>query len=142
MLAGDDTPCEEAEITFGTVRVCAVYAANSYYYRFRVMEVFNASTAVAVPETGCSQLENREQMTGRVALISEGNCSFSEQVRSAQAAGAVAVIGIITNAPGSHNNGDFSGVTVPAMAVTPYASAKLRENAGRACAIRIGARSM
>ena len=145
--------CAEAEITFGTVRVCAMYAAVSYaavsyyyansnYYQsrvmLRVMEVLNASTVVAVPETGCSQLANGEQMAGNVALISEGNCSFSEQVRNAQAAGAVAVI--IANA-GSYNNVDFSGVTVPAMAVTPYAAAKLRENSGRACAIGIGTRT-
>ena len=115
-----------------------MYAGDSYYHRSQVKEVLNASTVVAVPEQGCSQLENGEHMAGNVVLISEGNCSFSEQVRNAQAAGAVAVI--IANA-GSYNNVDFSGVTVPAMAVTPYAAAKLRENSGRACAIRIGARA-
>jgi hypothetical protein len=155
MVTGRYLRCEEAEITFGTVRVCAMYAAVSYaavsyyyansnYYQsrvtLRVMEVLNASTVVAVPETGCSQLANGEQMAGNVALISKGNCSFSEQVRNAQAAGAVAVI--IANTPGSYNDVDFSGVTVPAMAVTPYAAAKLRENSGRACAIRIGTRSV
>ena len=156
MVTGRYLRCAEAEITFGTVRVCAVYAAVSYaavsyyyansnYYQsrvtLRVMEVLNASTVVAVPGTGCSQLANGEQMAGNVALISEGNCSFSEQVRNAQAAGAVAVV--IANAPAdSYNNVDFSGVTVPAMAVTPYAAAKLRENSGRACAITIGTRSV
>ena len=140
MLTGRYLRCAEAEITFGTVRVCAMYAAVSYYYSSRVTEVLNASTVAAVPETGCSQLANGEQMAGNVALISEGNCSFSEQVRNAQAAGAVAVI--IANAPAdSYNDVDFSGVTVPALAVTPYAAAKLRENSGRACAIRIGTRA-
>jgi hypothetical protein len=110
---------------------------------FQVMEVLNASTVVAVPELGCSELENVEQLVGNIAVISRGHCTFAEKVSNAQAAGAVAVI-ITNNRIGAPLKmaGDFSAVTIPAMMVTQDAGAKLCENAGRACAIGIGTRSV
>ena len=94
MTAGDHRPCEQAEITFGTVRACAMYAevqAENYQY-LQPMEVLSSSTVVAVPELGCSLLENGVQMAGNIAVITRGACTFTEKARNAQAAGAVAVI--------------------------------------------------
>ncbi len=141
MTAGDHRPCEEAEITFGTVRACAMYAeveAVNYQY-LQPMEVLSSSTVVAVPEMGCSPLENGEQMAGNIAVITRGACTFTEKARNAQAAGAVAVIITDDRAQGLvPMPGNFSGVTIPAMMVTQDGGARLRENSGRACAIRIG----
>ena len=139
MVAGDHRPCEEAEITFGTVRACGNYAEAQDSYRSQVVETMNASTVVAVPEMGCSPLENGEQMAGNIAVINRGACFFSEKALNAQAAGAVAVIITDDRVQGLvPMPGNFSGVTIPAMMVTQDGGARLRENSGRACAIRIG----
>jgi hypothetical protein len=142
-VAGDHRPCEEAEISFGNLRTCAVLAEEQDSYRTQAMEVLNASTVVAVPELGCAALENVEQMAGNIAVIRRGDCDFAEKASNAQAAGAVAVV--ITNnrieAPWKMV-GDFSAVTIPAMMITQDAGAELRGNSGRACAIAIGTRSV
>ena len=126
---------------FGTVRACAMYAevqAVNYQY-LQPMEVLSSSTVVAVPEMGCSPLENGEQMAGNIAVITRGACTFTEKARNAQAAGAVAVIITDDRVQGLvPMPGNFSGVTIPAMMVTQDGGARLRENSGRACAIRIG----
>ena len=143
MVAGDLRPCAEAEITVGNVRACALYADAQDSYRSQATEVLNASTVVAVPEMGCSPLENAEQMAGNIAVINRGACFFAEKARNAEAAGAVAVI--ITNnriEPLVKMSGDFSAVTIPSMMVTQDGGAELRKNSGRACAIRIGMRSV
>ncbi len=92
---------------------------------------------------GCTPLENAEQMAGNVAVINRGACLFAEKARNAQAAGAVAVI-ITDNRiqPLIAMTGDFSAVTIPAMMVTQDGGAELSKNSGRACAIRIGMRSI
>ena len=139
MVAGDHRPCEEAEITFGTVRACGNYAEAQDSYRSQGVEVLSSSTVVAVPEMGCSPLENGEQMAGNIAVITRGACTFTEKARNAQAAGAVAVIITDDRVQGLVSMpGNFSGVTIPAMMVTQDGGARLRENSGRACAIRIG----
>ena len=51
---------------------------NIYLYS-QATEVLNASTVVAVPEMGCSPLENAEQMAGNIAVINRGACSFTEK---------------------------------------------------------------
>ena len=143
MVAGDHRPCEEAEITFGKLRTCAMYADAQDSYRSQVVEMLNASTVVAVPEMGCTPLENAEQMAGNIAVINRGACTFVEKVRNAQAAGAVAVV-ITDNRidPLVKMTGDFSAVTIPAMMATQAGGKKLRENLGRAAAIKIGMRSV
>ena len=143
MAAGDHRPCEEAEITFGKLRTCANYADAQDSYRSQVVEMLNASTVVAVPEMGCTPLENAEQIAGNVAVINRGACKYADKARNAEAAGAVAVI--ITNnriEPLVTIPGDFSAVTIPAMMVTQDGGAELRKNSGRACTIRIGMRSI
>ena len=127
MAAGDHRPCEEAEITFGKLRTCAKYADAQDSYRSQVVEMLNASTVVAVPEMGCTPLENAEQMAGNVAVINRGACKYADKAR---------------NEPLGKMTGEFSAVTIPAMMVTQDGGAELRKNSGRACAIRIGMRSL
>ena len=143
MVAGGHRPCEEAEITFGELQTCALYAIAQDSYQTQVVEMINASAVVAVPEMGCTPLENAKQIAGNIAVINRGVCKFSEKVLNAQAAGAVAVI-ITDNQIRSlvRIGGDFSAVTIPAMMVTKDSGAELRKNSGRACMIRIGMRSI
>jgi hypothetical protein len=142
MVAGDHKPCEEAEITFGKLRTCALVAAAQDSYRNQVMEFLNASTVVAVPEFGCTPLENAAQIAGNIAVIGRGTCPFAQKASIAQAAGAVAVV-ITDNrvAVLLKMVGDFSAVAIPAMMVTQDSGAKLRENSGRVATIGIGAPS-
>jgi hypothetical protein len=101
---------------------------------------------LAVPEMGCSPLENAAQVAGNIAVINRGACFFAEKALNAQAAGAVAVI-IMNNRIDpdeplvTRMSGDFSAVTIPAMMVSQAGGKKLRENLGRAAAIKIGMRS-
>jgi hypothetical protein len=125
--------------------MCAKYAAAQDSYRSQVVKILNASTVEAAPETGCTRLQNAEQIAGNVAVIKRGGgCTFVEKARNAQAAGAVAVI-ITDNQqiePPIAMPGDFSAVSIPAMMVTQDGGAELRENSGRACTIQIGMRSL
>ncbi len=120
-----------------------MYADAQDSYRSQVVETLNASMVVAVPEMGCTPLENAEQMAGNIAVINRGACFFAEKARNAETAGAVGVI-ITNNRIESlvKMTGDFSAVTIPAMMVTQDGGAELRKNSGRACAIRIGMRSI
>jgi uncharacterized repeat protein (TIGR01451 family) len=67
---------------------------------------------------GCGQLIN--DLTGKIALISRGNCQFGTKSLNAQEAGAIAVI-IYNNVGGIINmsGGDDGGeVTIPVVSVT------------------------
>jgi hypothetical protein len=149
-VAGVDEPCEDsqAEITVGELRACASYADADAQDSFRSqpMELLSSSMVLAVPEMGCSPLENAAQVAGNIAVINRGACLFTEKALNAQAAGAVAVI-IMNNRiepdePLARMSGDFSAVTIPAMMVSQAGGKKLRENLGRAAAIKIGMRSV
>ena len=99
----------------------------------------NASIVLAVPETGCDPLKNAEQIAGNIVVIKRAQCTFAVQASMAEAAGAVAVIIFDDrNEELSNMAGDFAAVAIPVMMVTQDAGAKLRENLGQACAIRIG----
>ena len=143
IVAGDPQPCAEAEITVGNVRACALYADAQDSFRSQPMELLTSSMVLAVPEMGCSPLDNTERMAGNIAVINRGACTFVEKVRNAQAAGAAAVV-ITDNRidPLVKMTGDFSAVTIPAMMATQAGGKKLRENLGRAAAIKIGMRSV
>ena len=147
-VAGVDEPCEdsEAEITVGELRAaCASYADADAQDSFRSqpMELLSSSMVLAVPEMGCSPLENAAQVAGNIAVINRGACFFAEKALNAQAAGAVAVI-IMNNRdePLVRMSGDFSAVTIPAMMVSQADGKRLRDNAGRTVTIAIGMRSV
>lgn len=44
------------------------------------------------PTFGCFELDNPEDITGKIALIQRGECSFGDKVANAEAAGAIATI--------------------------------------------------
>ena len=119
--------------------LCALVAAAQDSYRSQVMEFLNASAVIAVPEFGCTPLENAAQIAGNIAVIGRGTCPFAQKASIAQAAGAVAVV-ITDNrvAVLLKMVGDFSAVAIPAMMVTQDSGAKLRENSGRVATIGIG----
>ncbi|VXB02215.1 conserved hypothetical protein [Flavobacterium sp. 9AF] len=74
---------------------------------------------VAPTEDACTSLP-ASSMSGKIALIRRGSCSFESKVLMAENAGAVAAI-IMNNAPGAGvitMSADGSGATIPSVMIT------------------------
>jgi minor extracellular serine protease Vpr len=56
-----------------------------------------AVLALASPSNGCTSITSN--VTGAIAIIDRGTCTFSTKIRNAQSAGAVAVL-VVNNVPG------------------------------------------
>lgn len=68
---------------------------------------------------GCQDITNGAQISGKIALIDRGDCTFALKVESAQAEGAVAVI-IVNNVAGSpiQMGGTSNIVTIPSIMIS------------------------
>ena len=96
-------------------------------------EVFDltANGAVAAPLDACAAPAD---LTGKIAIIDRGNCTFGEKAKNAQAAGAVGVI-IVNNAanpshqPPTPAGGDAS-VTIPILGMSLEDGALLKTKIG------------
>lgn len=80
-------------------------------------------------------------LTGKIALISRGVCSFSEKIRNAQTAGAVAVL-VANNTAGDPSamgsDGTANQPTVPAYMVALNSGQELRDDNGAEATIGAG----
>ena len=94
--------------------------AGSY---FTTAATFGPSTGTysgelieAVPAQACSLITNASDISGNIAVIDRGNCTFVSKVQEAQDAGAIAVI-ICNNVPGNPitMNGTGTGINIPAV---------------------------
>jgi subtilisin family serine protease len=87
--------------------------------------------------TACSALP-ANTLTGRIALIARGACTFSTKIRNAQVAGAIAVL-VANNAPGDPvpmgGDGTPNQPTVPAYMVSVDTGAALKPLSGSATTI-------
>ena len=78
----------------------AIYGAESPKTKNgTTRNVVQAHSGDASPTQGCSAFTNQAQISGNVALIDRGTCSFSIKIQNAEAAGAVGVI-VVNNAAG------------------------------------------
>ena len=81
-----------------------------------------ARVVLASPPDACSGLQNAAAMNGTIALIQRGTCSFSDKVKRAQDAGALAVL-IANNLPCagyvfmSDSGVNAGAVTIPVGAI-------------------------
>ncbi len=72
----------------------------------------------ATPADACATITNGPALSGKVALINRGDCTFVDKVKRAQAAGAVAVV-IANNAEGTLNMGGTDAtVTIPSVLIS------------------------
>lgn len=88
----------------------------------------NAATGLG---TACAPLGTL--LTGKIALVSRGVCSFSTKIRNAQAAGAVAVLvanNVAGDGIGMAQDGTANQPTVPAYNVSLQDSAALKAQTG------------
>ena len=78
-----------------------------------------ANVAQAVPSDGCSALANPASVSGKIALIDRGTCTFVVKVKNAQNAGAVGVI-IANSSSGVLGNmgGGDATITIPSVMVS------------------------
>lgn len=82
-----------------------------------------ADDATGVTYDACEPLVNSLDLTGKIAIIQRGTCSFDVKCLNAQNAGAVAVI-VINNQPaapismGVSGNVDASLITIPCMMIS------------------------
>ena len=76
----------------------------------------------------CTALTNAPAITGRIALIDRGNCTFVVKAKNAQVAGAIGVIivdNLVASSPISLGGSDAS-VTIPVVSVTKSDGDSLR----------------
>ncbi len=75
----------------------------------------------------CSALTNASELNGKIALIDRGDCYFTEKVKRAQDAGAIAVI-IANNVSGDlvSMSGTDSSITIPSIMVSITTANKLK----------------
>ena len=73
----------------------------------------------AAPEEGCSPLINGAQLSGNIALVQRGSCTFVSKVQNAENAGAVAVM-VYNNVSGGPitMGGTDPGLAIPAVMVS------------------------
>ncbi|MGE5094271.1 MAG: S8 family serine peptidase [Betaproteobacteria bacterium] len=85
--------------------------------------------------TACSSLSG---LSGKIALLSRGTCTFSTKIRNAQAAGAVAVV-VVNNVPGDPiamaQDGSANQPTIPAYMVALDDGTSLKSANGAAATI-------
>lgn len=68
---------------------------------------------------GCTTIANAQELSGNIALIKRGNCSFTEKAIQAQNAGAIAVI-VMNNEPDSLVNmsGADANIQIPVLFIS------------------------
>jgi len=86
-----------------------------------LIQALDAADGVGPTTTdGCSSFTNAGSVSGKIALIDRGTCTFATKVKNAQNAGAVAVV-IVDNVsaatpPGM--GGSDATITIPAVSIT------------------------
>ncbi len=80
---------------------------------------------------GCSAATNPEELLGKIALLDRGTCFFTDKVKNAQAAGAIAVVvgNSQGNAPMAMGGTDDGTIVIPAVSVGQADAARLRQAA-------------
>jgi len=87
----------------------------------------SAKVVYAEPNQGCTNFINMAAMNGKIALIDRGVCFFSEKVRFAADAGAIAVI-MVNNVEGKPfiMGGDGTDVSIPAVMISKADGARIK----------------
>lgn len=78
-----------------------------------------ANVIQTTPADGCGAITN--SISGRIALIDRGNCTFIEKTRNAQNAGAVGVVivdNVLNSTPPGLGGGPDNLITIPAVSIT------------------------
>src|SRR3989475_9262120 len=122
--AASDPHFEGIKVTFGTT---TIGAAIGEFANFD--PAITAATSTTTPATGCTAIS--EDLTGKIALIDRGTCTFGTKIQDAQDRGAAGVI-ILNNQPTDPFPMAQDGVhtpTIPAVIVSHADGATLKAHA-------------
>lgn len=75
--------------------------------------------AVAPTNDGCDSITNAALLSGKIVLIDQGTCGFTQKVRAAQDAGAVAVVMVSTLGFLFPPSGTDPTITIPTIMILP-----------------------
>ena len=94
-----------------------------------------ADVSATVPADGCSAFTNAGSVNGRIAFIDRGTCLFTEKVKNAQNAGAIAVvIGNVADSPdptvAPGMGGTDSTIVIPSVSLNLADGNTLRNQLG------------
>lgn len=88
---------------------------------------------------GCEPFTNAAQMTGNIALVERGVCTFVVKAKNAQNAGARAVVVQNNVAPDLPPLGGFDAtITIPTIGITQALGTTLRANLGSGVNVTLG----
>jgi hypothetical protein len=106
------------------------YVAGSYQVQRALfgppMELIGVSGGLAVvndgsgaPTLGCNALTNAAEIAGKIAVVDRGECLFTQKVKNAQDAGAVAVL-VVNNRPDQFvmMGGEDPTITIPSAHIS------------------------
>ncbi len=94
---------------------------------------------VADPLEACSAFNNSGAITGNIAILDRGNCTFVEKVNFAQDAGAIAVI-VCNNVAGAPitMGGSDGGITIPSIMISQADCNTIKANLPANASISVG----
>lgn len=115
-----------------TLRSGQTYGAAVGDFNPYIPPVKDAQFAVAEPAQGCTAITN--DVSGKIALIDRGTCTFTTKVRNAENAGAIGVL-VVNNVAGDPtamaHDGTTPEPTIPAAMVGKKEGAELKQQAGK-----------
>lgn len=80
-----------------------VLSAGPSHFSPEIVNSVTAKAAIAKPFHACTELKNKDELVGKIAVIERGECTFVDKARRAMKAGAKAVI-IFDNVPDTSIN--------------------------------------
>ncbi|GAA4364287.1 hypothetical protein GCM10023185_33690 [Hymenobacter saemangeumensis] len=95
-----------------------------------------------ISEEGCGTYTNAAAISGNIAVVYRGNCSFSDKVQNAQQAGAVAVV-VINNIAGDPitmggtPTNPTPAITIPAVMISMEAGRLIRQQLDAAAQVDV-----
>ncbi len=98
-----------------------------------VVQALDAADGVGPSTTdGCSALSNPAAISGRIAFIDRGDCTFVEKVRNAQNAGAVGAViaNNVSNPLTVQMGGSDPSITIPSLMVSQANGTTIRNQFG------------
>ncbi len=98
-----------------------------------------ADSAGPTPTDACSPLDNAAAVSGHVALVDRGTCTFVEKALTVQGAGAIGLV-IVNNDPDPSAlgmAGDDTSIAIPVVSVTQADGASLRASLAQGIAVTL-----
>ena len=123
---GDSQTVQGAAATFGGAFPGDGFTANLAVY----------DDGVAPTADACEDAINRAELSGAIALVDRGACTFEDKAFRAQSAGAIAMV-VADNGPGGLINpsGTRTDVTIPILFISQADGQALRAVAGSEVAV-------